>query len=111
MTYADITDYNLTTTGIDGALCYVRDISPMFFPMLLFAFFLVLAVGSYVAQKKYSLKGNITSSIAVGSFLTLLMAIFMTLSDCLINFYILGIWGAITIVSVILLFMQKEPSY
>lgn len=108
MTYPDITTYNINTTGLDGVLCYTRDISPAFFPMLTFAFFLVLCIGSYLAQKRTIGRANIIGSIAVSSFLTFMLNLFFTLDDCLSNVYMLGTWGAITIVSVILLFVQKE---
>lgn len=69
MTYEELGNRNLSE-GIPALFRYVSDVEPVFFPLILFAFFIIVSVGSYFAQKETIGRGNFKASLAVAGYLT-----------------------------------------
>lgn len=82
MTWTEITSYNLSKGG-EVFLCYVNDISiGLFMNLFLFAVFVIMAVGSYMVQKRQTGIGDLPTSMTLASFTTLVTAILLRLIDC-----------------------------
>ncbi len=98
-----------TSQGIHMVFVYVNDItSGLFSRLLLFSFFLILAIGSYFAQKRSTGKGDLPSSFAIAGFLTSTAAIIMSFVDGLINTYDIVIVFSATFLFVLWLFMSSN---
>ncbi len=73
------------TQGLAGVFVYAATIVPAFTPLMLIAFFLVVAFGSYIIPKNLTGKGDFAASFAVAGYVTTIVAILMSLIDNLIN--------------------------
>lgn len=112
MAYKEITEINITKEGMDGILCYVSEISPVFFPMFLLSMFAIISMVSYSTQKKLNGKANIFASFSVAGIFTFLASIILTLSSgtcaSLINAFVILITFIVMILSVIMFLMTKD---
>lgn len=64
------------------------------YPSVLFFIFVVIAIGSYLAQEKRTGKAKVSTSFAVAGFVTTIVAVFMLIIGNLISietFYIVAI--------------------
>lgn len=72
-------------TGIDNLLLYSQTVQPLFIPLILFSFFLLISLSSFFGTRRYSDRGDIFLSLTVGSFMTSILSILFTLKEGLIN--------------------------
>ena len=92
--YPDITDYT-TTDGLPSLFKYVTEVSPIFMPLMLASFWIIITMGSFFAQKATTGNGNILASLAVGGIVTSIVASLFSIVPNLVN--------PITLVTIIVL--------
>jgi len=109
MTYQTITEYN--ATGADGLFSYASSVVPIFTPMLLFSFWIIMALSIFFSQKRQSGVGNFAISSAVASYVTMGLAVVLTLIGGMITPAILFIVFAVTIATTLWLLLEKDSSY
>lgn len=108
--YADISSVN-ATNDITQILVYANNITNNVFGISLVAsFFLIILIGSYYAQVRFSGRGKLGHSFAAASFTTLGLSIIMSLENGLIQPYIVIICLALAIVGVFWVFFS-QPEY
>ena len=109
MAYTLPNSTNLNTTkGADEILIYVASQVPIFFPMFLFAFFMVILIGGYMATINREGRGRMAESFAVAGFLTAILSILLTLIEGLIPIWITVLCVTIAILGVIWYLSTKE---
>ena len=92
MTYASITDYNLT--GLDIIFVYVNDVTgSLFMKLLLVVIWLVLCIGSFNITKRQTGSGDFSASMTVASFTTFVFAIILKLGGLVDNLSIAVLLG------------------
>lgn len=99
-------EFNASYQGMDGAMCYMSEISLIFAPMLLFVFFFVILLGNFFSQKRTTGRGNFFHSFGVAGFVTMVVAIVMKVgipcmigTNTLVTCIVVGIIGAILILT------------
>ena len=107
MVYTELTDVN-TTEGLHKLLVYVSDVVPIFVPMMLFSFFLIFTLGIYFSQMRLRGRGNFFVAVAVGSYITTLLAFAMSLIEGLISREIILIVLTITGIVTMLLLVFRD---
>lgn len=96
-------------TGLDGMLTYVAHVEPIFIPMVLFGFFIIVLVGSFYSSKRLSMGGgDFSVAFAVAGFTTFLVSLVMTLIDGLINPFTVIICLIVAMLGVLFLFFSKK---
>ena len=86
------------TQGADTLLVYIAREVPIFFPMVLFCFFLVVMLAGYSSQKRTQGFSNLAMWSAVAGWLTSGLAILMTLTSGIINVFTLVITFVISFI-------------
>ena len=82
MVYAELQSYNLTQ-GPQILLCYVNDVaSGVFMPSLYLSIWAIMVIGSFIVTKVNTGSGDLPVSLSLGSFTTLIFAIFMRIISC-----------------------------
>lgn len=107
MAYKEIADFN-TTTGPHSILQYVAEVEPIFFPFMLFIIFIIASLGSYLAQKEMTGRGNMKASLAAAGFITTCVAYVLSLMPGVIDRYTVVICLIVTILMALLLFLPKS---
>lgn len=110
MAYETIGNFN--GTGLTGLFQYVSGVVPIFIPMLLFTFFVIVSVGSYMGQIRIFGRGSFSQSFAVASYVTTIAAFVISLIPGLLEgatqMMVMGILIGITILSSIMLLMPTR---
>lgn len=96
------------TTGIDDALVQTASEVNVFVPMVLVFIFAVVFIGGITTQRRTTGRGDAPMWALLGSVTTLLLALVMTLVQGLIQVQVLAIVGAVTILSGLWFFMDKN---
>ena len=73
MSYTTLNEFN--QTGIEGLFRYTAEIVPIFFPLVLFAFFIVIMLGTSLL----STRRNFGESFAIAGFVTFIVSIVMSM--------------------------------
>lgn len=107
MAYPTLDSYN-TSQGIQVLFQYSSDIVPGYIEMVLLAFWLIAGLGSFFAQKQLTTRADISASIAVASFLTLILGISMSLISNLVNPLTLVVLVVVNVLSMMLLFFGRK---
>ena len=107
MVYETISDRN-TSEGLHVMLVYVADVVPIFIPLVLFGFFIIIALGTYNSQTRTRGKGDFPASFAVAGFATAVLAIVMSLIDGLIPLPVVTITIVVSVVGLLWLYISKE---
>jgi len=107
MTYRELSDVN-TTPGVHTLFVYVAEIEPIFVPLFLFSFFIILLLASYFSQRRLMNKADFPSSFAVAGYATFMLALAMSLIEGLISPFILTVTVVISIAGTVWLFLPKE---
>lgn len=87
------------TTAISDLMVYTGEIFPGFWPLALFGFWLILALGSYFSQQRLRGSGDFIGSAAVASFTTLVITFVLSLIPGLISLYVLGVVLMVAIIT------------
>jgi len=106
MTFEEISNRNLSG-GINQVFIYVADIEPIFFPLILFSIFIITSIGSFLAQKNLTGRGNIKASLAVAGFIVTIIAYIMSIIP-LINIFTVIVCFIVTTFFVLLLLLPKS---
>jgi len=106
MTYETFTEFN--ASGVEGLLTYPAQIVPIFIPVLLAVFFLIIALASYFSQKRLGGSASFVSSFAVASYVTTVLAIAMTLIPNLINTFVIIVCLVISALATLWLYISKD---
>ncbi len=110
MAYQTLDNFSASTSteGIGMLLVYVANIVPIFIPLVLFALFIITAVGSFMFQEKFKGRGDIAASATAASVLVFVTSIMITLIDGLINLLTIVVVFVWMVICVIFLFITKE---
>lgn len=73
------------TEGLDRIFVYVAGQVPIFIPMVLFSFFMIILLGGFFSQKRTDGKGDFPQWFAIAGYLTAIASLLMLLIDGLIN--------------------------
>lgn len=95
MTYTTFTDANVT--DLAGIFTYAADTVPIFPAIILFSLFCVTTIGSFFAMRRDLGTADVAQSFAVGSFVTAVVAIMMSLIGGLISTEVLVLTIALAI--------------
>ncbi|MFB6246868.1 MAG: hypothetical protein ABEI74_04745 [Candidatus Pacearchaeota archaeon] len=108
MAYKEINDFN--TTGIGSIFKYSADVVPAFIPLVLVSVFIVSTLGSYFAQMRRQGEGDFPGSFAVGSWITAIVAVTLSLFDNLIRTGTVVSSIALAIIGMIWLYVSRMES-
>lgn len=104
--YRTLDDVN-TSAGIHTIFQYSAETVPILVPLILFAAFIISCVGSFYAQTRFSGKGNLPASFAVGGLFISALSIFLSFIPGMINLPTIATCGAIAIAGVLWLFFNS----
>ena len=108
MAYELLTNRDLNA-GFHVPFVYINDITNgLFIQLLLFAIWIIIAMGIYHNQQRTTGSGDIPVCMSVGGFITTITAILLRLIPNLLNKYDLGVVIILTVLSVAWLFFSKE---
>lgn len=79
MTYTGLE--NLTDTSFKAMLQFPSIDTPLFYPIILFALFMITTISSYFFERDRVGKGNFLSSLAVSSLTILVLAMILRLLE------------------------------
>lgn len=111
--YPNIGDVNLTN-GLEGAMCYVNEVTVIFFSFLLVCLFLIFAFGQYFIQVRSRGVGDFPQNFAVAGFMTTVFAFILRLvkdefgNHCLVSGGALGVCIVVTSVCVLWFFFSRD---
>ena len=98
-----------TSQGIHTIFVYVNELTGgMFTRLILLAFFLILGIGSYLAQGRLNSKQDLPSSLAMAGFVTSGAAIILSFIPGMIHTFDIIVVFSATIFFVLWLFMSKQ---
>lgn len=98
-----------TTQGLHTLLVYVNDVtSGLFTRLLLFAFFLIIAIGSYLSMQRTSGRNDLAASCAMGGYVTSGAAIIMSFIPGVISGIDIVVTIALTILFTLWLLMSRS---
>lgn len=101
MTYTDVSTIN-NTQGISSVFSLLNEVTfGWFMPVLITSVWIISAIAIYQKNKDY------TGAFAVSSYVCFVLSLFLWLGDLLNNGFF-GIVTAITIISTIVLFFDRE---
>lgn len=106
MAYQTITEYN--ATEITDVFVYTATVVPILIPLVLFAFFIIMLLGSFFAQKRLSGTSDFFASFAVAGYSTFVVSIVLSLADNLISTYIVVITLIVAVVGTVMLLLTRE---
>ena len=106
MAYDTFAEFN--KTGLDQMFLYAAEVVPIFIPLFLFSFFIIITLASYFSSKRLSSDGDLAASFAVAGFSTFILALVMSLIPGLISTTYVVITIAVTVLGVLFLFFSKR---
>jgi len=108
MTYELLSNRNMSE-GLHVPLVYINDITAgLFMNLFLFAVWIIFVVGSYFIQKKGVGTGDFPQSLAVGGFVTLVLAILLRLVPGLVGGYTLAVVVIVAGLSVLFFLFSRD---
>lgn len=108
MTYELLSNRNMSE-GMHVPFVYINDITAgLFMNLFLFAVWTIFVVGSYFIQKRGVGTGDFPQSLAVGSFVTLVLAIILRLVPGLVSGFTLAVCVIITALSVLFFLFSRD---
>ena len=106
MAYETFSEWN--KTGLDQMFVYAADVVPIFIPLFLFSFFIIITLASYFSSKRLSNDGDLAASFVVAGFATVILALVMSLIPGLIPTTYVVIIIAITVLGILFLFFSRR---
>jgi len=107
MVYRTLDDVN-TSAGIHTIFQYAATEVPILTPLILFALFTIISIGSYYSAIRLSGKGDFPASFAAAGFITSIVAVMFTLIPGMINIETLAVTFVIGIIGVLWLFFSRN---
>lgn len=105
MTYKTLE--NITDLDLRSFLQFPSLDTPIFYPMLLFAIFMVFTLSTFFREVRREGKGNILSSLAVAGFVTTAIAVIFSLLE-LIQVEIIVLTFVISVVFQVIYLLTKK---
>ena len=105
--YAEPSSVNLSE-GFDNVFVYIQGQVPIFVPMLLLTFFMIVMLGGFFSQRRLIGEGQFVMWMAIAGYLTAGLAFLMTLAEGLINLTTLIIVITIAIFSTVLFLLTRD---
>ncbi len=96
------------TTGIDQAFVYVSGQVPIFIPLLLFSFFMIVLLGGYFAEQRRTGVGDSAQWFSIAGYLTSIAALMMLLIDNLIQLPTVIITLTVAFVGALWFFFSRD---
>lgn len=96
------------SSGLDTLLTYVAGEVPIFFPLFLTAFFIIIAMGGYFSQQRTSGTGNFFMWAAIAGYSTTGMALILTIIPGVLPLSILVIVFAISSVATLIFMLTQD---
>ena len=96
------------TAGLDDALVDTVTIVPSFIPLMLLFIWGVVFIGGMLAQRRRTGWSDAPQWMTLASLCCLMVSMFLTLKEGLINMTTLGVVIAITILSGVWLFLDRN---
>ena len=85
MTYQTLADVN-ATTDVSNLLVYANDLTGgILMPLILLSFFIIICIGSFFMQMRFSGRGRFEMSFAVAGFATFGLGVLMSSKNGLLN--------------------------
>lgn len=94
--------------GMHVLFQYVSSIEPIFFPLVLFAIFIIVCLGSFFTQKNLTGKGNFLASASVAGFITTIAAYVLSLVPGIVNTFTVIVCLVVSIVFTLLFLLKKD---
>lgn len=108
MVYETLDNRNMSD-GMTVLLVYANDLTGgLLVSLILFAFFLVVMLGSYYSQQRVSGTANFPGSFAVAGYVTTVLAVLMSLVDGFVPSYTIIICVVVSVLGTLWLFMDKN---
>ncbi len=104
MTYSTLE--NITDLDLKGFLQFPSTDTIIFYPLILFAIFMVFTLSTFFKEVRREGKGNILSSLAVAGFVTTAVAVLFSLLE-LINTEIVVLTFVISVVFQVIYLLTK----
>jgi hypothetical protein len=105
--YPDMSTIN--NTDLSNILVYANDLSDGYLsPGTLMAFFMIIAIGSFFMQKRFTGRGRFELSFAAAGFSTTGMAVLMSLKEGLLDVQYLIISIIVSVIGAIWLYFQQD---
>ena len=105
MTFTTLGEFNVTS--LDGFFLYVAEVTPIFAPLLLFAVFIITALGTYNVEKLMG-RENFLSSLAVAGYFTSIVSFLMSFIPGFIPPYMILICVTLSILFTILMLVSRD---
>lgn len=106
MAFQTFSEWN--KTGLDQMFVYAADTVPIFIPLFLFSFFIIITLASYFSSKRLGNDGDLAASFTVAGFTTFILSLVMTLIPGLIPTTYVIIVLAVAVLGVLFLFFSKR---
>jgi hypothetical protein len=108
MPYELLSNRNMSE-GLQVPLVYVNDVSGgLFMNLLLFSVWIIFVMGSYFIQKRGVGTGDFAQSLAVGGFVTLVLAMILRLVPGLVSGYSLAVVVIVAGLSVLFFLFSRD---
>ena len=85
MAFVELKEFRNMSEGPDALFLYTAEVAPIFIPLVLFIFFIIVLLGTFFSQRRLTGRGDFAASFVVAGFATAIIAIFMTIVEGLIN--------------------------
>ncbi len=106
MPFEELSNRNMSE-GMHVLFQYVSSVEPIFFPLVLFAIFIVACLGSFFTQKNLTGRGNFLASLSVAGFITTITAYILSLIPGIVNTFTVVVCLVFSIVFTLLFFLKK----
>ncbi len=106
MAYQTLTEFN--ATGIDGVMGYVASISPSFFPLTLFALFIIASMGMYFSQLRLRGRADFLATSTAAAYFVTIIAFVLSLVEGIIPLSVVMTSFVFTIILTIILITSER---
>ena len=108
MAYDLITSYNLTR-GMHVPFIYINDITGgLFMRLVLFAFWIIIALGLYFHQKTTTGSGDFPQGVAVAGFSTFVLTVLFRLIEGLVDGWTFAVVIVVAVLGVLWLMFSRD---
>ena len=104
--YETLADRN-TSEGIHQLFIYVVDIVPIFLPLVLTSFFLIVALGGFFSEQRLNGKSDFSMWFAIAGYVTTGAVLILSLIPNLVDTYIVVVAIVVSIIGTLWLFISR----
>ncbi len=101
---------NITNLTLEGFMQFPTTDTPLFYPFILFAIFLVMTLLTFFREIRREGKGNFLSSLAVGGYVTTVIAIIFSLMNLVQSRVVIYVLVISVVFQAIYLLTRREGS-